>query len=204
MSFSVKQIKAILSNHNMPMDDLEGAAEEICSKHSADMDAIKEERDNFKKDAETLAPLKKENEDLKKQIEEVDDGAYQKLKKEFDDYKADVKAQAERAGKEEAFKEILKDAGIPEKHYAKIIKYSDIDGLELDDKGKVKDAKDMLKTIKEEWSDHIETGGQQGANTATPPKNTGGGKMTKEDIMKIKDTSERQKAIAENRELFGF
>lgn len=204
MSFSVKQIKAILSNHNMPVDDLEGAAEEICSKHSADMDAIKEERDNLKKDAETLASLQKENEDLKKQIEGFDDSAYDKLKKEFDDYKAEVKAQAERAGKEEAFKEILKDAGIPEKHFAKIIKYSDIDGIELDDKGKVANAKDMLKTIKEEWSDHVETGGQQGANTATPPKNTGGSKMTKEDIMKIKDTSERQKAIAENHELFGF
>lgn len=204
MSFSVKQIKAILSNHNMPVEDLEGAAEEICSKHSADMDAIKEERDNLKQDAETLASVQKENEDLKKQLEAVDDGAYEKLKKEFDDYKAEVKAQAERAGKETAFKEILKDAGIPEKHFAKIIKYSDVDGFELDDKGKIKDAKDILKAIKDEWSDHIETGGQKGADTATPPKNTGGAKMTKEEIMKIKDTSERQKAIAENHELFGF
>ena len=59
MSFSVKQIKAILSNHNMPVEDLEGAAEEICSKHSADMDAIKEERDNLKQDAETLTSVQK-------------------------------------------------------------------------------------------------------------------------------------------------
>ena len=33
---------------------------------------------------------------------------------------------------------------------------------------------------------------------------SGGGGMTKEDIMKIKDDTERQRAIAENHELFGF
>ena len=41
------------------------------------------------------------------------------------------------------------------------------------------------------------------ANVSNPP---GGepGKMTKKEIMEIKDAGERQKAIAENHELFGF
>lgn len=39
--------------------------------------------------------------------------------------------------------------------------------------------------------------------TPKPPAGDGSGTMTKEDIMKIKDSSERQAAIAANLELFG-
>jgi tetratricopeptide (TPR) repeat protein len=130
--------------------------------------------------------------------------ADEEVKKEFEEFKAETERKAVRSAKETAYKEILKDAGVAEKHWAKILKYSDVDGVELDDKGKITTAKDILKEIKEEWADHIEKIDKQGANTATPPANNGGNKMTKEEIMKIKDTNARQKAISENHELFGY
>ena len=79
-----------------------------------------------------------------------------------------------------------------------------ISGFEMGDDGKFKDSDKILENIKSEWADFIATKETHGADTATPPANNGGGKLSKADIMKIKDTSERQKAIADNHELFGI
>ena len=139
--------------------------------------------------AEELATLKAQ---VAKEAKEREGKDYEKLK-------------AVRSQKETAYKGILKDAGVSEKYHAKILKYSDVDGVELDDKGNIKTAKDILKAIKEEWADHIETTSTQGAPTPTPPGNNGGGaKMTLEQIDAIKDTTERQKAMLENRELYNI
>ena len=190
-------IDQIMENH---VEVVEGLKDQI--------KVLEGENQKLKEGAESAKGVKDELDTLKKQIE-AEKAAnagkdYDKLLKEFEDYKTDVHNKEVRATKEAAYKEILKDAGIPEKHYAKIIKYSDIDGLELDDKGKAKSAKDILKSVKEEWDDHIEKSMEKGADTANPPSNNGGSSMTKDQIMQIKDASERQKAIAENSELFGF
>lgn len=179
--------------------------EEIITAHTETVNGLKDkldEAEKYKAKAEQYDEAKKELDALKDEV--TKNGDYEALKKEFDNYKADVEAKAARSKKEEAYKEILKDAGIPEKHYAKILKYSDVDGVEIGKDGKIKTAKELLESIKEEWGDHIETKFQSGVKTPTPPGSTGGGKMSKEEIMKIKDSSERQKAIVENRELFGF
>lgn len=152
--------------------------------------------------------VQKELDELKKKVEadtkEREGKDYDKLKQEFDDYKAEQEKKATRTAKESAYKEILKDAGVTEKHWAKILKYSDVDALELDDKGKAKDSKSILKSIKEEWGDHIETTQTHGADIQNPPSNTGGSTKTKEEILNIKDYAAKQKAIAENHTLFGF
>ena len=189
--------------------------EEIIKAHSETVSALNEQIDTakaeaakYKKDAEKLPGVQKELDDLKAQVEadakKSEGKDYDALKKEFDDYKAEQERKAVRASKEAAFKEILKDAGVPEKHFAKIIKYSDVDGVELDEKGKIKTAKDILKAVKEEWADHIEQTKTQGADTTKPPASTGGGKMTLEQIDAIKDTAQRQQAMLENAELFGL
>jgi hypothetical protein len=182
--------------------------DEIITAHTETVSGLKDELDkanSYKEKAEKLDSVQKELNDLKAEVAKNGGKSYEALKKEFDDYKADVAKKEARSLKEAAYKEVLKDAGIPEKHWAKILKYSDVDGVELDDKGQIKAKTDILKSIKEEWSDHIETKGQNGAKTPNPPAGNGGGSAkSKEEIMKIKDSAERQKAIAENHELFGF
>ena len=181
--------------------------DEIITAHTETISGLKDSLDEYKKyeaDAKKYVDVKKELDELKAEVAKNSDKDFDKLQKEFDDYKAEVEGKEARNAKESAFKALLKDIGIPEKHYAKILKYSDIDGIQLDDDGKIVDAKDLRKSIKDDWSDHIETVQQTGANTPNPPSNIGGGGKTKEDIMKIKDSVERQKAIAENHELFGF
>lgn len=183
------------------------AIDEIIKAHTETISGLKDSLDELKKyeaDAQKYAETKKELDELKAEVAKNSDKDYDKLQKEFDAYKAEVEGKETRNAKESAFKAILKDIGIPEKHYAKILKYSDIDGIQLDDDGKIVDAKELRKTIKDDWSDHIETVQQSGANPSNPPSNIGGGGKTKEEIMQIKDTIERQKAIAENHEVFGF
>ena len=182
--------------------------EEIITKHTETVSGLKDDLDKanaYKAKAEKLDAVEKELADLKAEAAKNGGKTAAQVQKEFDDYKAEVAKKEARSAKEAAYKDVLKDAGIPEKHWAKIIKYSDVDGVELDDKGQIKSKSDILKQIKEEWSDHVETRGQSGANTSNPPGGAGGGaKKTKEEIMKIKDTVERQKAMMENPEVFGI
>jgi len=152
---------------------------------------------------------------LKEQQQTAEDSAatagkwkdkYAALKTEFDDYKAQIAGERTLEKKKAALREIAKDAGLSEAGIAKALKYSDFSKIELDDKDAVKEKADVLKGIREEWADYIQTKNTRGANVPNPPANEGGGKKysSKKEIMEIKDTAERQRAIHDNKELFGY
>ena len=145
----------------------------IIDAHTETTDALKAERDRYKADAEKLPKVQ---EDLKKaQAAAKDSGEYDKLKKEFDDYKADVASKEALAAKKAAFQKVAKDAGLTEAGIAKAAKYQDYSKIELDDKGEIKDAKDLMKTIKEEWPEHVAKKETKGADTPNPPEGGNGG-----------------------------
>lgn len=186
---------------------LEGnVVDEIITAHTEVTDALKQERDGYKADAEKLTAVQTELDALK----QTTDGKntwkvkYDALKEDFDQYKRDVEAKEAKATKEDAYKKLLEEAGVSPKRIAAILKVSDVDSVELDDSGNIKDAEKLTASIKEEWADFIQTTQTKGASTATPPSSTGKTLKTKEEIFSIKDPSERQKAIAENHTLFGF
>ncbi len=187
--------------------------DQIIEAHTETTDALKAERDEYKADAEKLADVQKELDKAKKAAkndgeETVLKSEYDALKTEYDDYKGQITAEKTRTAKENAFRELLKAAGVSEKRFSSIVKVSDIDGIELDKDGKIKNADERTNNIKTEWADFIETTTTHGAKTANPPANSGGAKMTKADIYKkdekgryVMSTSERQKALAENPDL---
>ena len=125
----------------------------------------------------------------------------EKVKKEFDDYKREQMQKETKSAKESAYRELLKSAGISEKRIDSVLKVTDLSSVELED-GKIKNADDLKKSIKEEWADFVVTTKQKGADTKDPPANNGGA-MSRDDIFKIRDASERQAAIAANLNLFG-
>lgn len=100
---------------------------------------------------------------------------YEALKNDFEQFKADQTAKETRAAKEEAYRELLTAAGIPDKRLAAVLKVSDLDSLELMD-GKFKDADKLTESIKSEWADFIPTTTITGVQTATPPENNPTGK----------------------------
>lgn len=182
--------------------------DEIITAHSETVDALKEQRDKYKTDAEKLPAVTEECNKLKEQVKndktEVYKAELDKVKEDFKQYKADVEGKEVKANKAKAYKELLKEVGVSEKRFDAILKLTDLSKIEFDDENKVKDADKVKESIKSEWSDFISTKNTKGANTKNPPSNTGGGTKTKEEIMAIKDSAERQAAIIENHELFGI
>ena len=153
--------------------------DEIIEAHTDTVNALKEERDNYKADAEALPVVTKERDELKEAADKNKDNPYkaqyEDLKQEYEDYKADVEAKAKLAKQTEAYRSMLKKAGVSEKRIDSILKVSDVKSIEFDDKGEVKDSDKTVEAIKTEWADFIVKEGTKGAETETPPDNNGGG-----------------------------
>lgn len=165
-----------------------------------------------------LDVLHEETDTLQNQLDEKD-AAIAKVEKERDaansgkqtaeqaltDYKTQQTAKESRAAKESKFREQLKAAGVLEKYFDRIVRLSgeDIDKMELDSKGNVKNADKLAESLKTDWSDYVGSTTTKGTQVDNPPANTGS-KMTKEQIINIKDATERQAAIAANPEAFGL
>ena len=185
----------------------EAKIDEIISAHVDTVNVLKEQRDGYKADADKLPAVQKQLDDLKAS-QSGDDPykeKYEKKTKEFDDYKKGVEAKELKRSKSTAYKQVLKELNAS--HVDSILNLkasqSELEKIELDENGKIKDVDKLKESIKKEWADFIVAEGQQGANTATPPANEGS-KVSKEDILKIKDPTARQKAMYENSELFGI
>ena len=183
--------------------------DKIIEAHTETVDALKESRDEYKAKADQAEELNNQISSLKESMVEKSEydslkAKFDKLKGEYEGYKNDVAEKQTKASKEDAYKALLKECNVSDKRIGSIIKVADLGKIELDDEGKIKDADTLKTSIQEEWADFIETKGAKGATTEKPPANTGGTTLTKEQILEIKDTSERQKAMKENAELFGI
>ena len=174
----------------------------IIEAHTDTVDGLKSDLARYKADAETLPGVKAELETLKAKGDDGWKDKHDKVKKEFDAYKQEQMQKETKSAKESAYRELLKSAGISEKRIDSVLKVTDLSAVELLEDGKIKNADDLKKSIKEEWADFVVTTKQKGADTKDPPANNGGA-MSRDDIFKIKDASERQAAIAANLNLFG-
>ena len=199
MAFSRKVLKAMGSE--------DAKIDQIIDAHSETVDALKAERDTYKEDAAKLAGGQKALDALKAKGDDGYKAKYEAEKAAHDALKADIAAKETKKAKTDAYRELLKGANIDEKRIATILRAEapTIDKIELDADGKIKNAEQYTESIKSDWADFIVTQSAKGTNTATPPANGGAASTkTKEDILKIKDAGERQKAIAENPTLFGI
>ena len=199
MAFTRKMLKA------MGIEDEK--IEQIIDAHSETVDALKADRDTYKEDAAKLAAVQKELDELKAKGDDGYKAKYEAEKAAHDALKADIAAKETKKAKTDAYRELLKGANIDEKRIATILRAEapTIDKIELDADGKIKNAEQYTQNIKSDWADSIVAQSAKGTNTARPPANGGAATTkTKEDILKIKDAGERQKAIAENPTLFGI
>ena len=156
--------------------------DEIIEAHTDTVNALKDEREKYKADAEKLPAVQKELDTLKEAAQKNGENPYkaqyEALKKEYDEYKADVEAKEIKARKEKAYRGLLKDVGISEKRMDAIMRVSSISEIELDKDGKAKNEDDLKEKIKKEWADFIVKEGEKGAETQTPPDGAGSGGKT--------------------------
>lgn len=210
----MQNIEAILTELGIevPADKKENLTKKVAenyitkAEHEKKLGKVETDRDTWKEKAETaettlkgfegvdLDTMQRELSDWKKKAEDAEKDAQAKLyerdfadalKTEFEGIKFSSEA-AKRAIMTE-----VKDAG-----------------LKLKD-GKILGLNDLIAQMKEKdasaFVDDEQIKAQQNAARFTQPigKQNQGGNMTKEKIEAIKDTSERQAAIANNLHLFG-
>ena len=161
---------------------------EIIAAHAETVDAIKEQRDNYKAQADELAEVQQKLDEPNETIKATGSDAwkvkYDAIKEEYENYKSDISAKETTRAKQAAYREVLKAAGVSEKRIDSIIRVSDIDSVELDESGKIKEAEKLTESIKNEWADFIVSTNTKGADTATPPT-TSKKSFSREDIAKM-------------------
>lgn len=183
--------------------------DEIINMHTETVEGLKADVAKYKADAETLPEVQRQLEKAQNDLEAGKKDSwkvkYEAIKEEFESYKSEQTKKATRAAKEKAYRELLKQAGVSEKRLDTVLRVSDVDSVEIDEKGAIKGADKITESIKSEWADFIQTTTIQGAQTAAPPVNSCGSAMTKADIYKkddhgryIMSAAERQKALMEN------
>lgn len=178
----------------------------IIDEHAATVDSLKEQRDNYKKDTDKLKGVEKELADLKEQVAN-DDSAQWKNKyeaehKAFEDFKKETKDAENTKVVKDAYAQLLKDNKVGDKHIDSILRVTDFKDMKMGEDGKLADADKLVESIKEQWGGFITTTQTGGANVETPPNGSGTKYASKSEIMKIRDTQERQTAIMNNPELF--
>lgn len=135
---------------------------------------------------------------------------YENEHKAFEDFKKDQTAKETKAAKESAVRAYFEGKNITGGNLNIAMRGAkdEINGLELDADGKIKDTSALDSLVSGEYAALVVTTQTRGANTATPPAGNGGSKLTRADIYKkdehgryVMSTAERQKALAENPDL---
>lgn len=176
--------------------------------------------DGLKTKISTLENASKENDDYKTKYEKVKTELdklnsgdyktkYESEKKAFENYKNDIVQKETLSRKKAAYKKFLESENVAEKAIDSILKISDYDSFEIDENGDIKDTTKLKEKVKTDYAGFVVEKKKSGVNISTPPIG-GNGKISSKADIYAKDengryklsTEERQKAIAENPDLF--
>lgn len=202
MALTRKYLKTIMvGDKGLSDDQIDG----IIDMHTETVDGLKEELKTAKESADKLKEVQKELDNLKANNGDDYKKKYEKEHNDFEAYKKSITDKETAQAKANAVKTYFESKGITGTNLDIAMRGAteEIGGVELAD-GKIKDTKTLDTLLSGTYKGLIVSKGNVGANTGNPPAGAGGATKTKEEILKIKDTAERQKAIAENHELFGI
>lgn len=181
----------------------------IIEMHTETVDGLKDKLKTAEEKANKLDDVQKELDGLKANSGDDYKAKYEAEKKAFADYKADQTAKETKAAKEKAVKAYFEGKNITGANLDIAMRgcRDEIGAIELDG-DKIKDTAALDALVNGTFAGLVVTKSVQGAQTANPPANNGGSKLTRADIY-AKDehgrykmsTAERQKALAENPEL---
>jgi hypothetical protein len=173
----------------------------IIEAHTDTVDGLKADVTRYKADAEKLPGVQKQLDDLKA----AGDGGYkEKYEKEhsaFEAFKTDITAKESKAAKEKAVRAYFESKNITGANLDLAMRGcgEEMSALELDGE-KIKDTKSLDALVDGTYKRLVSKPAvrlDMGARL-----NEGGKPMTKDEIMKITDRTERRAAIAANMDLF--
>lgn len=147
----------------------------IVEEHTSVLTAIKDERDRYKEDAEKLPGVQKELDKLKGDTSAGDwEKRYNDEHKAFEDYKKEIDNKSKLEAVKSAYKSLLTEAKVGDKHIDSILRVTDFSDMKLDKDGKLADSEKLSETIKSDWSGFITTQETKGSNPETPPASSNG------------------------------
>lgn len=177
----------------------------IIEMHTETVDGLKEKLKAAEEKAQAADDLQKELDGLKAKGGEDYKARAEKAEKELKDYRAEVAAKETKAAKEKAARAYFEAKNITGNNLAIALRGAkdEISGIELDDKGGIKDSKALDALVDGEFASLVVKSSTRGATTATPPGYKSGAPMTraevyaKDDKGRFKlDASQRQEALA--------
>lgn len=154
----------------------------IIEAHSETVNALKEQRDNYKHDSERADELAKELETLKSGDWQT---KYNEVNKSFERYKKDVETKARAAKAKELYLELLKESGVTEDKVVlnSICNATDFGSMSINENGELENKEAVLEEINNKWSGFYAQDKVKGAEVQTPPENNVD--MTKEGFFKL-------------------
>lgn len=159
----------------------------IIEAHAETVDGLKADLARYKESAGKAEQLQKDLEKANADLESAKkDGwkdKHDKVKKEFDDYRAGITAKETKAAKEKAVKAYYESKNITGDSLTIAMRGSgaEIEGIELDG-DKIKDTAALDALVGGAFAKLVSTTIKTGASTATPPAQTSPKTFTRDDI----------------------
>lgn len=140
---------------------------------SALLDAIHGEKRALQ---DEIGTLKSDLASTKESLESEKSGKT-KAENELSDYKAEVSRKEANAKKTAQYRDVLVKSGIRAEHIDKVLRHSaaEIEAVELDESGNLKNADAVAEAVKKEWGEYIPTRRTHSAQVDLPPDNSGAG-----------------------------
>ena len=165
MGLTEEQVDSVVEAHRETVDGLQKsltAAEDKAKKY-----------DGVEKELNELKAANSGSEDFKIK--------YETEHTAFEKYKSEIAAKETRAAKETALKAYFEKNNIVGKNQAIAMRgiKSELDGIELDEKGNIKDTASLDELVKGDYAGLVSTTKTEGANIADPPANIGGNTFDK-------------------------
>lgn len=146
--------------------------DQIIDAHAETVDALKNERDGYKADAEKLPEVQKKLDELEAKPDDGFKDKYEKAVKDLEEYRSEVAKEKADAERSTLYKALLTEAGVDPKRIDSVMRVADLESIAVKD-GKIDGADKIIETVKTEWADFIVQTGTKGSDPANPP--TGGG-----------------------------
>lgn len=153
----------------------------IIEEHTNVTTALKDKIKSFEENAESLEVVQKELDELKEDVKKNDwQKKYEDEHTAFENFKNDI-ASKETANKiKSAYKKLLDECKVGEKHIDSILRVTDFENMKLDKDGNLEESDKLKEAIQSDWSGFISTKETKGTDVDNPPDGKSGedGKKT--------------------------
>ena len=153
----------------------------IIEEHTNVTASLKDQIKEYKADAEKLPTVQKELDDLKKDTSASDwEKKYNDEHSAFEKYKTDIADKENSEKIKSAYKNLLSECKVGDKHIDSILRVTDFSEMKLGEDGTLEGVDKLKEKISSDWSGFISTKKTNGADVDNPPGGNNGpdGKKT--------------------------